>query len=106
MTDLERRVLGRFKTLLAQRLPAPLVILFGSRARGDATADSDLDVAIVLDGPVTARARSLASECAWEAGFEDGIVVVPFLLSREQWEARPQLQSLFVRGIKADGVAA
>ena len=47
-------ILGRCRALLAQHYGPSLkkVILFGSRARGDATPESDIDLLVVLDGPV------------------------------------------------------
>ncbi len=43
-------VLARFRTALAEMYGARLerVVLYGSRARGDAEADSDYDVAVFL----------------------------------------------------------
>jgi predicted nucleotidyltransferase len=46
MAALQRRLQQRF----GRRLKG--LILFGSRARGEHTADSDADVAIVLAGPI------------------------------------------------------
>lgn len=44
MRYLEKSILERFKILFHERLRAHKLILFGSRARGDADPQSDLDV--------------------------------------------------------------
>jgi len=44
MNDIERRVIETFKTLLSTRLSLYKMVLFGSRARGDASFYSDMDV--------------------------------------------------------------
>ncbi|MBI4548516.1 MAG: nucleotidyltransferase domain-containing protein [Ignavibacteriae bacterium] len=48
----EERVLAELKTVLTQHLGDKLhrMILFGSKARGDAEPHSDIDVAIIVDG--------------------------------------------------------
>lgn len=45
--------LARVVRLLADGLNPRAVYLFGSRARGDAEADSDYDLLVVTDGPVS-----------------------------------------------------
>jgi len=50
MDHLERQVLHRFKALLRERLHVSKIILFGSRASGDADTFSDMDVVVILDG--------------------------------------------------------
>ena len=77
MGPLEKTILEQFKTRLRERLQVYKIILFGSRARGDADPQSDLDVVVVLDDGIDASAREYVSDCAWEAGFRHGIVVVP-----------------------------
>lgn len=51
LTEVEQRALSEFVTRLRDRLNGSLfsVTLFGSRARGDYSPDSDYDVLIVLD---------------------------------------------------------
>lgn len=44
MNVIERQVLDTFKSLLLKRLSAYKIILFGSRARGDATWKPDIEV--------------------------------------------------------------
>jgi len=45
-----RDVRGRIEALYGERLVD--VILYGSEARGDAGADSDIDLLVLLEGPV------------------------------------------------------
>jgi predicted nucleotidyltransferase len=104
MEPIVKTILEEFKTRLRARLPVHKVILFGSRARGDADPESDLDVVVVLEDGIDGAAREYVSDCAWEAGFENGIVVVPVVFSRTEWESGPERQSLFVRAVERDGV--
>ena len=53
MREADRDILERFKTLLSVRARIDRLILFGSRARGDADRESDMDVVVVVDKPVT-----------------------------------------------------
>jgi predicted nucleotidyltransferase len=101
---LEQTILERFKQQLAVRLRVHAVILFGSRARGDADEYSDLDVLVILDAPVSRSAREHVSHAAWEAGFEHGIVVVPVTVSRAEWEEGPERSSLLAIAVSNDGV--
>jgi predicted nucleotidyltransferase len=50
--ELLREIKGRLQTAFGERLRG--VVLYGSEARGEATEDSDIDVLMLLEGPVDA----------------------------------------------------
>lgn len=104
MNDTERAVLEKLKALLSSRIRLHRAFLFGSRVRGDADPYSDMDVLVVLDGPADEQARRTIGDCAWEAGFEHGIVVVPVVFSREEWESGPERHSLLAQAVEKEGV--
>jgi UTP:GlnB (protein PII) uridylyltransferase len=104
MQPVEKAVLDRFRVLLAERLQIHKMILFGSRARGDADPESDLDLFVVLDEEADAAAKEYVSQCAWEAGFEQGIVVVPVVFGRWEWEHGPERRSLLILAVEREGV--
>jgi len=60
------------------------VVLFGSRARGDATPDSDYDVAVVLAGdlPLDREVRRRLADAAWEHVI-DGYAIIPIALKAD-----------------------
>ena len=49
-TEVLSEIRPRLEAAFGKRLKG--VILFGSRARGDAAPDSDLDLLVVLEGPI------------------------------------------------------
>lgn len=105
MTAVERTILEKFKALISARgIRLCRLILFGSRARGDADPHSDLDVLVVVEGSCDEGTRTFVSDCAWEAGFEQGIVVVPVVFTRDEWERGPERHSLFVRAVEKEGI--
>jgi predicted nucleotidyltransferase len=104
MNVVERRILDRFKALLLKRVSLYRMILFGSRARGDAIQSSDMDVVVILNGPSSQSDLDYISECAWEASFEEGIVTVPVVFTREEWENGPERYSLLAKVVSKEGV--
>ncbi|MBI4832799.1 MAG: nucleotidyltransferase domain-containing protein [Candidatus Lindowbacteria bacterium] len=104
MNEVEKSILDRLKTLLLKRVELHKLILFGSRARGDADPYSDMDVAVIVNGTMDQTIRDYISHCAWEAGFQDGIVVVPVVFTRDEWENGPERYSLLVQAVMADGI--
>ena len=104
MNATETAVLATFKALVTRRLAVQKVILFGSRARGDADPQSDADILVILDEPPSNEARDYISDCAWRAGLEDGIVVVPMVVSRDEWDSGLERYSLMGQAIRAEGI--
>ena len=103
MDHIEKNILDNFLALMKGKTNIHRAALFGSRARGDAEPDSDMDVLVIVDD-LTEEMEDYISECAWEAGFERGIVVVPVAFSRNDWENGPERYSLLAEAIKSEGV--
>ncbi len=104
MKDIERSILEKFRSLLLERVQVYKIILFGSRARGDAQEDSDMDVLVILDEPITPGVRDAVSDCAWEAGFDAGVVVASVAFTREEWEEGPEYYSPFAESVRSEGI--
>ena len=100
----EKTVLDKFKTLLLKQVSLDKLILFGSRARGDAGRYSDIDVVVVLKDDADEQDFDYVSDCAWEAGFEYGIVVVPVVFTKNEWENGPERYSLLAQAVEKEGV--
>ena len=79
------------------------VYLYGSCARGEADEDSDVDVAVVLVGPVDRWQESRrTSELIGELSLRETCVLMPFYLSEEEYRTAPY--AIF-RSIVREGVA-
>ena len=102
--DSDRILVERFKNLLVEHeVPLYKTIVFGSRARGDAEPDSDLDVLVLVDH-LNPTLRKTISHCAWEVGFEAGILIQTVVMTREQAEQGPEQSSLLMLAVKEEGV--
>ncbi|MFM2450130.1 MAG: hypothetical protein RIS44_2580 [Pseudomonadota bacterium] len=78
----------RFISLLARRYDMAGAIVYGSRARGTHSADSDADVAILLNGDhqrVLTTTLAMA-DVAYDVLLETGINISPLPVWLDQWE--------------------
>lgn len=102
----DRYILDAFAKKVRERYANAQVWAFGSRARGDAVHESDLDVCVVIDQPVTRAVKDWIGDAAWEAGFEADRIVTTVVFERQAFEEGPQSISPLVTSILREGVAA
>jgi len=105
MNETDKVILSELKDRIAKHLPLWKMFLFGSRARGDAEPDSDMDVIVILNEPVETSTDRLVSEDAWEVGLGRGLVISPVVFSRKEWEEGPERFSLLALAVQREGVA-
>ncbi|MGD0281984.1 MAG: nucleotidyltransferase domain-containing protein [Dissulfurispiraceae bacterium] len=104
MQEKDFRVIEKFKQLLSQEIQVLELRVFGSRARGDATEESDLDVLVVVDH-LDHSVEKYISECAWEAGFHEDILIMPVAVSVDAVKKSPLSESVFIKNVYREGVA-
>lgn len=103
MRKREIRIVEKFKVLVSQRVKVHEVRVFGSRARGDATEESDLDVLVVADHLDHSIERYI-SDCAWESGFSENIIITPITISLDTLKNSPIRESVFIKNVYREGI--
>lgn len=106
MNATDQHLLNTFAVRIRQQYPAARLWAFGSRARGEATWESDLDVCVVLDQPVTRSMKDWIGEVAWDVGYEADRIITTVVFERRAFEEGPQSVSPLVDTILREGVAA
>ena len=105
MTQEDQKILKILASRIRSLYPEARIWAFGSRARGDATWESDFDAFIVL--PQKDRsAESAIRDICWEIGFGNGRVLTTVVMDRSQFEEGPMSESTLVENILREGVAA
>lgn len=85
-------------------------ILFGSRAKGTFTNDSDADVAVLLAGNSSQKSKFMATklamaDVAFDVLLDTGIRIEPLPLWEDEWAQPAQYRNpLLLRNIERDGV--
>ncbi len=96
-----QRLMKRVQSVLGE--PDAFAVAFGSKARGQATAHSDLDLLIVLSRD-DFRIRRMVFDLAYEVYLETDVMIAPLVLSREALDALKRSGRRLAREIERDGV--
>ena len=97
-------VVKQIKQTIEKTEPTAMAILYGSEARGDARADSDIDVLILLEGDKrNLRREEALSGALYDLELNTGVLINPMIMLRRQWENRP-FKTPFYVNVMNEGV--
>ncbi|HHV62472.1 MAG TPA: nucleotidyltransferase domain-containing protein [Firmicutes bacterium] len=98
--------INEFCRLLRERLGRNLVDirLFGSVARGTFTAESDIDILVVLHDE-DRLSRETVIEAAVDINLEYDVVISPVIMSMRHYSDPLLRETLFYRSIQGEGVS-
>jgi predicted nucleotidyltransferase len=80
LTSTDLLIPRRLKSRLTESIPIDRFVVFGSRARGDAGSDADMDVYIEVQS-LNPNLRRQISEIAWEVSLDSGVVISTLVAS-------------------------
>ena len=105
MTNRNRQILSQIKATVRKTVPTgSLVLLFGSRARGEARKGSDWDILIVL--PKKELQQSDYDQVSYplvELGWTIGEQINPIVYTRQEWE--DNRITPFYDNVQRDGIS-
>ena len=104
MSDEDQKVFNEFAALVRERFSDARFWTVGSRAKGEATWESDFDLFIVLS-EVDQEIHRWIRDIAWEIGFNNDRVITTVLIDKEQFEHGPISESTLVDNILREGIS-
>lgn len=114
LSEAERRAVMAYRDALLERLPTQVcrLIVYGSRVRGDASPDSDLDVVVVVEGhdrrtpegwrpaPFSDPVWQAIVDTACDVSLAQSLYISPFVLT----EDRLNEEAPFIQAVRSEGV--
>ena len=100
----ERALLRRSRDVLVRSFDATELILFGSKARGDFDAESDIDVLVLTRHRLSRAERHAMVDRLYEIGLQCGAFLSPLAVSVDEWQNGPFSVLPIKAEIEAQGV--
>lgn len=101
----EQRAVWEFLRLLQHHHSRRVLqtMLFGSKARGDSTPESDIDILVIVDQDDWRFSHAI-SDLAADVSLEYDVLIAPRVIGLERWERMAELRFGFYRNIAAEGI--
>lgn len=100
----ERELLENCRDVVREVAPGAELILYGSRARGDAALESDYDLLILIDGPVDWQLEDRIRQRIYSLELESGAALSVSAYNRSDWCSPLYRAMPFNQNIEKEGI--
>lgn len=80
-----RQLLLELKELLRRHAPNAILLLYGSAARGEREPESDYDILVLLDHPLTALEMAAIQQAVYDIELRHEIVISLAFYTLDEW---------------------
>jgi len=86
LEEKDRQAVERAAAILRERFPVEQVVLFGSKARGDADSESDIDLLVLTSRPMSHAEKDSITDAIFDVQLELDVTISTLIVSTEEWE--------------------
>lgn len=85
LLDRDRDAINAAARMLKEEYPVERVILYGSKARGDSDADSDIDLVLVTSRPIHWRERKAIIDALFNIQMDYDVIISILIVTSTDW---------------------
>jgi len=104
MSPLENAINEKIKNAVLSYIPDAEIFIYGSRARGDASTESDWDIMVITTHAVTPLQKSAVRHALYEIEWDNACVISSIIRSREEWDNPLMKMTPFHRNVTRDAI--
>ena len=101
----ELKALRELKSRLLEKFSDAKIILYGSKARGDSTPESDIDLLILMERPVTNELEEAITKISYDVELRCDVAFGKLVKNRNFWDTPLANVMPIHRNIDREGIA-
>ena len=98
------KLLEQIRRAVRELEPGAEIILYGSRSRGDAMAESDWDFLVLVDGALSDERTDRIRHRLYEVEWESGEVISSIVRNQEEWYSGIYHAMPFHQRVQQEGI--
>ena len=97
-------VLLACRDAICQKYPKAHIVLYGSRARGQAGPESDMDLLVLINQEVTSEITRSIRDMLYEIGLQNDLVVSVIVRSFDVWNSPIWQATALCKEVEREGI--